>query len=63
LWKERLNGGVPVLVSYSTVKGAQAVMIDGGTIWNAPTAEARKERAANRTNFIMIGRKESVGSF
>jgi len=32
VWKERLNGGCPVVVSYSTVKGAQAVMLDGGTM-------------------------------
>ena len=59
-------------MSYSTVKGPQADMIDlqghqlspkrravehglaayGGTTWNALEAEARRERAANTTNFM-----------
>lgn len=52
VWKERLNGGSPVVVSYSTVKGPQEVIADGGTTWNAVTTEAKKERAASTKNFM-----------
>lgn len=52
VWKERLNGGVPVVVSYSTVKGPQEVTLDGLTTWKALTTEAKRERAVNTTNFM-----------
>jgi len=51
-WKERLNGGSPVLVSYSMTKGSQVVMLGGGKTWNALTAETKRARAENTTNFM-----------